>query len=72
MKIRSSLFQPYFQIALLLLIVLALYSESLHTPFVFDDYVFFASPDNLTKYSLTHLSFDLRWLPYSSLSWTVN
>jgi len=72
MEIRNSLFQPNVQIASLLLIVLALYTGSLHTPFVFDDYVFFASSDNLAKYSFTHFSFDLRWLPYSSLAWTVN
>ena len=72
MKNRISLFHPYFPIALLLLIVLALYAGSLHAPFVFDDFVFFASPNGLSKYGHTYFSFDLRWLPYSSLAWTVN
>jgi hypothetical protein len=65
-------FQPHLQISLLLLIVLALYAGSLHSPFVFDDFAFFSSAEKLSKYGHGYFSFDFRWLPYSSLVWTVN
>jgi tetratricopeptide (TPR) repeat protein len=70
MKSGSTLFQPYLQITLLLLAVIALYAGSLSAPLVFDDFTFFATPDTLSKYS--HFSLDLRWLPYASLAGTVN
>jgi protein O-mannosyl-transferase len=77
---RGTFFQPfgyaqgglYVQVALLLLTVFALYAGSLHAPFVFDDRDFFESPVTLSKYGHTYFSFDLRWLSYSSLAWTVN
>ena len=72
MKIRCSLFQRYFLIAILLLIVIALYAGSLSAPFVFDDRGFFKDSANIANASHTYSIFDLRWLPYSSLAWTVN
>jgi len=72
MNSRCIFFLPYLQIALLLLIVLALYAGSLHAPFVFDDRDFFESPEILAKYGRTYFSFDLRWLSYATFSWTVN
>ena len=72
MKSGISHFQPYLQIALLLLAVIALYSGSLHSPFVFDDFTFFAFAENLSKYGHVYFNFESRWLPYSSLVWTVN
>jgi tetratricopeptide (TPR) repeat protein len=72
MKCRSELFQPYLQIALLLLAVLALYAGSQSAPLIFDDGSFFDDPANIEKYSHTYFSFDLRWLSYATISWTVN
>ena len=72
MNIRSSSFQLFLQFLLLLLVVIALYAESLSAPFVFDDFAFFSSPDNLTKYSNSSFSFSLRWLPYTSLVQTTH
>ena len=72
MKNSSASLQPYLQIALLLLAVLALYAGSLHAPFVFDDIVYFSDPENIAKYSHKHFSFDLRWLSYATISWTAN
>lgn len=63
---------PYLQVALLLLIVLALYSGSLHAPLVFDDLDFFEYPANLAKYGHSYFSFDVRWLSYATFSWTVS
>jgi hypothetical protein len=71
-KNGSAHFQPQLQISLLLLVVLALYAGSLHAPFVFDDFAFFSSAENLSKYGHSYFSFDFRWLPYSSLVWTIN
>jgi tetratricopeptide (TPR) repeat protein len=64
--------QPYLQISLLLLAVLALYAVSLHSPFVFDDRLFFLKPESLAKYSHKYFSFDLRWLSYATFSWTAD
>ena len=72
MNSRGVFFRPYLQVALLLLIVLALYAGSLHAPFVFDDLTFFATPEALSKYGHTYFSLDLRWLPYASLARTEN
>lgn len=72
MKHSGEIFQPYLQIILLLLAVLALYAGSLHAPFVFDDIAYFSEPENITKYSHKFFSFDLRWLSYGTFSWTAN
>ena len=72
MKSRSSFFQPCFQIALLLLAVMALYGGSLRAPFVFDDLNFFESPATIANYGHTYFSFDLRWLSFATFGWTVN
>ena len=72
MKYSSAPLQPYLQIALLLLAVIALYAGSLHAPFVFDDIVYFSNPENIAKYSHKYFSFDLRWLSYATISWTAN
>ncbi len=72
MDSRGIIFRPYLHVLVLLLIILALYAGSLHAPFAFDDRDFFESADTIAKYGHSHFSFDLRWLPYSSLVWTVN
>jgi protein O-mannosyl-transferase len=72
MKSKSELFQPYLQVALLLLAVIALYAGSLSAPLVFDDFTFFTTPETLSKYGQSYFSLDLRWLPYASLARTVN
>lgn len=72
MKSRTITFQPYLQITLLLLAVITLYAGSLSAPLVFDDFAFFASPENLLKYGHTYPSLNPRWPPYSSLIWTTN
>jgi protein O-mannosyl-transferase len=72
MKSGSIPFQPYLQIALLLLAVIPLYAGSLSSPLVFDDFTFFATPETLSKYGNTYFNLDLRWLPYASLAQTVN
>jgi tetratricopeptide (TPR) repeat protein len=72
MKSRNGFIQPYLQIALLLLAVIALYAGSLSAPLVFDDFAFFTLPDTLSKYGQTYFSLDSRWLPYASLARTVN
>jgi len=72
MKNRSLTFQPYIQVGLLLLAVLALYAGSLPAPFVFDDLEFFENPETLSKYGQGYFSFELRWLPYASLVQTTN
>ena len=72
MKCRSELFQPFLQIAILLLAVLALYAGSWSAPLIFDDGSFFDDPANIEKYSHTYFSFDLRWLSYATISWTAN
>jgi len=72
MKNGNIPFQPYLQIVLLLLAVIALYAGSLSAPLVFDDGSFFDDPSNIAKYSQTYFSMDLRWLPYASLARTVN
>lgn len=72
MKFGSTPFQPYLQIALLLLAVIALYAGSLSAPLVFDDGTFFDDPSNIAKYSHAYFSLELRWLPYASLARTVN
>lgn len=64
-------FQPYLQI-LLLLVVLALYAGSMYSPFVFDDFTFFASAENYSRFGHAYFSLISRWIPYSSLMWTVN
>jgi tetratricopeptide (TPR) repeat protein len=69
MKTRTELFQPYLQIALLLLAVIALYAGSLSSPLVFDDLAFFLNPEAIAKYS--HFSLDSRWLSYATFSWTI-
>ena len=71
MKIRSSLFQPYLQIALLLLANIALYAGSLSAPLIFDDREFFNDSATLAKLGHTYFSLDLRWLSYSTFGWTV-
>jgi len=71
MKSRIPLLLPCIQVALLLLVTLALYAQSLSAPFTFDDFNFFTSADALSKYGHTYFNFDTRWLPYSSLGWTV-
>jgi protein O-mannosyl-transferase len=72
MKSGGTPFQPYLQIALLLLAVISLYAGSLSSPLVFDDFTFFATPDTLSSYGHTYFSLDLRWMPYASLAWTIN
>ena len=72
MKSGSTPFQPYLQIAILLLAVISLYAGSLSSPLVFDDFTFFSTPDTLSRYGHTYFSLDLRWLPYASLARTVN
>src|ERR1700693_310927 len=72
MNSGSTPYQPYLQIALLLLAVIALYAGSLSAPLVFDDFTFFATPETLSKYGQSYFSLDLRWLPYASLARTVN
>lgn len=71
-KNSKALFQPYTQVALLLLSILVLYAGSLHSPFIFDDFAFFASPETLARYGHIIFGFEPRWLPYSSLIWTIN
>jgi protein O-mannosyl-transferase len=63
---------PCLQVAVLLLSVIALYARSLSAPFVFDDLDFFENQLMLSKYGHTSFNFDTRWLPYSSLGWTVS
>jgi len=71
--INRSIFSPtYVQIAILLLVVLALYAKSLHAPLVFDDLDFFENPVTISKYGHRYFSFDLRWLSYATFSWTVS
>jgi hypothetical protein len=70
-KNTTALILPYLQTALLLLAVLLLYAGSLSVPFVFDDLDFFESHEALTRYGHTYFNLDLRWLPYSTLGWTV-
>jgi tetratricopeptide (TPR) repeat protein len=60
------------QIIILLVAAFALYSQSLHAPFVFDDFSFFTSPDILAKYGNTYFNFGLRWLPYTTLIQTTH
>lgn len=80
MKNNGSLFKhfnyargtPYFQVVLLLLSVLALYFDSLHAPFVFDDLDFFEGPETYAQYGHTYFSFDVRWLSYATFGWTIN
>ena len=72
MKNRLPAFRPFSQIALLLLAVILLYAGSLSVPLVFDDLDFFESQAALSKYGHTYFNFDFRWLPYATLSWTVN
>ena len=72
MKSSGKRFQPYLQTVSLLLIVAALYSGSLHAPFVFDDIVYFSDAGNIAKYGHKLFSFDLRWLSYATFSWTAN
>jgi len=73
MKNRNTPFQPYLQIALLLLAVIALYARTrtIHAPFVFDDRQFFLNPENVAKYSHAYFNLDLRWLSYATFSWTA-
>ena len=71
MKNRIAILQSGLQIALLLLAVIALYAGSLSVPFTFDDFTFFTSAEALSKYGHTFFNLDFRWLPYSSLGWTV-
>jgi len=71
MKNRNTPFQPYLQIALLLLAVTALYARTIHAPFVFDDRQFFLNPENVAKYSHAYFNLDLRWLSYATFSWTA-
>jgi len=68
---NSITFCPLFQIALLMLAVVTLYAGSLSAPFVFDDFTFFTSAELLARFGHSYFNFDLRWLPYSSLGWTV-
>jgi hypothetical protein len=56
----------------LLIAVIALYAQSLHYPFVFDDFAFFASAENITKYGHSFFSIGLRWLPYTTLIQLTN
>jgi hypothetical protein len=62
---------PGLQIALLLLATVVLYARSLSAPFTFDDFTFFTSAEALSQYGHTYFNFDRRWLPYSTLGWTV-
>ena len=71
MDSKSIIFRPYLHVLILLLMVLALYAGSLHAPFAFDDSVFFENADTLARYGHSFFSFDFRWLPYSSLVWTI-
>lgn len=64
--------RPYLHIVLLLLAVITLYAGSVNAPLVFDDPDFFESTKFLTKYGHMHFNFDLRWLSYSTFSWTVS
>jgi hypothetical protein len=72
MKHRGILTNPYVQIALLLLVVLALYAGSLHAPFAFDDRDFFEYPETVAKFGRSYFNFNLRWLSYATFGWTVN
>lgn len=56
---------------LFLLVAVALvYLPFLGNPFVFDDLHFFSN-GVLSYYATSPFHFDLRWLPYASLAWTV-
>jgi tetratricopeptide (TPR) repeat protein len=68
MSNKQIFWHAYLQVGLLLLAVFALYAQSLHDPFVFDDLDF----DILSQYGHTYFNLNLRWLPYASLGWTVN
>jgi hypothetical protein len=72
MKTHSLLLQPYMQVGLLFLGVIALYAGSLSAPFAFDDFNFFSDSDALHKYGHGYFSFELRWLPYATLAWTTD
>ena len=68
-NVKSSL---CIQVILLILFVLGLYAGSLSAPFVFDDFTFFSNAATLSKYGHGYFDFELRWLPYASLAWTVD
>jgi hypothetical protein len=70
-KNRIPLLLSALQVALLLLATVVLYARSLSAPFTFDDFTFFTSAEALSQYGHTYFNFDRRWLPYSSLGWTV-
>lgn len=53
----------------LLAAVCLVYLPFLGSPFVFDDLPFFSS-GNVNLYAPSLFRFELRWLPYASLSWT--
>jgi len=62
----------YIQAILLLVCVLGVYGGSLSAPFVFDDFTLFSNSATLSKYGHGYFDFELRWLPYASLAWTVD
>jgi len=62
----------YIQAVVLILCVLGLYAGSLSAPFVFDDFTLFSSGAALSKYGHGYFDFELRWLSYASLAWTVD
>jgi len=72
MKIRNTYFETCIQAILLLLCVLGLYGGSLSAPFVFDDFTLFSNSATLSKYGHGYFDFELRWLSYASLAWTVD
>jgi len=62
-------FKKYLPFAILLLTVVSVYAGSFSAQFLFDDFVFFSSSENVPRFS--HLHIAPRTLSYATLSWTV-
>jgi len=62
-------FKIYRLVAILLLTVVAVYAGSLSAQFLFDDFAFFSTPGNISRYSHLHLA--PRTFSYATLSWTI-
>lgn len=60
------------QLSLLLTAVGLLYGGFLWNPLVFDDIYFFLDSTAAKNFGHSFLPFELRWLPYATLSWTVD